>query len=581
MNDRPDLPPADADLVQQLSAIADHAVRQSRAAQPPLRDAAVPERSRRLVAAGALVAVVALVAGVAAVAMRDDGGRRVVAGPSTTDPAAAPGEVEYGGNITVLESREHGPQLCGAVAESYPPQCGGPDVVGWDWTAVDGEESANGTTWGTFYVVGTWAGGRLTLTRPPTAPVPTPRLPETDFTTPCEDLRDGSGGATDRLGDLPPGLDADPEYAGSWWDDANGVMNYGFTANVDEHRADIETQSTDPVCVVAMSTSQADLLAAQETLSSVSSRPVGIEMYGSGITLDRDEAGAPRFVLSVEVIVADPATTAWVESFIGAVPYRLGALLNPVEPLGTTPTTGTAPTATTAATPVEITNAEQALAAWEAAGITDYSFTFTPSCFCSLVETTIAVQAGIGKSSNPEQTPEFALTVEQLIAEVARAEVEATGEVRINWSELGVPVEVSIDWLENGIDDEMAWTVMNFTEPEPVVGPDLAALDAAEAQWSAAGVAEYSYRITNTMCECAPLDAVVTVRGGEVVSVDGEYPTGFVTPTVEEWFDKIRGSGEVSVTYGDRGAPTRIVFNESQAPVDGAIGYILTYTFNA
>jgi hypothetical protein len=302
----------------------------------------VSTRSRRLVVASAFAGVIALVVGIAALAMRDEGGPSIVAGPSTIDPSAGSGDVEYGGNVTVLESTDHGPQLCGAVAESYPPQCGGPDIVGWDWTAVEGEESANGTTWGTFYLVGTWADGQLTLTRPPTGPLPVPQ-PDTDYTTPCEELRDGPGGATDPLGDLTLGLDADPEYAGSWWDDTSGVMNYGFTANVDAHRAEIEAQTTDPVCVVAMPTSQADLLAAQETLLSVSSRPVGIEMYGSGTMLDRDESGAPQFVLAISVIVADPVTKAWVESFIGEVPYRLGALLNPVEPL-TTPTPGSAST---------------------------------------------------------------------------------------------------------------------------------------------------------------------------------------------------------------------------------------------
>ena len=51
----------------------------------------------------------------------------------------------YTVTTTVLESPEHGPQLClGGVAESLPPQCGGPDIVGWDWESVAGEESELG-----------------------------------------------------------------------------------------------------------------------------------------------------------------------------------------------------------------------------------------------------------------------------------------------------------------------------------------------------------------------------------------------------------------------------------------------------
>jgi hypothetical protein len=78
---------------------------------------------------------------------------------------AAVGEVA--GQGTVLQIEDQAPQLClGAVAESYPPQCGGPEVVGWDWDAVDLEESASDVTWGTYAVVGTWDGTRFTVTQP-------------------------------------------------------------------------------------------------------------------------------------------------------------------------------------------------------------------------------------------------------------------------------------------------------------------------------------------------------------------------------------------------------------------------------
>lgn len=83
-------------------------------------------------------------------------------------------------SATVLESPGHGPQLCHAVAESYPPQCSGPDVVGWDWAAVEGEETASGTTWGVYEVTGTWDGTRLTLTEPAGPPrfdLPDDQLP--------------------------------------------------------------------------------------------------------------------------------------------------------------------------------------------------------------------------------------------------------------------------------------------------------------------------------------------------------------------------------------------------------------------
>ena len=76
---------------------------------------------------------------------------------------AAPGEVR--GQGTVLQIADAAPQFClGAVAESYPPQCSGPELIGWDWTAVDGEETAGDVTFGAYAVSGTWDGSALTVT---------------------------------------------------------------------------------------------------------------------------------------------------------------------------------------------------------------------------------------------------------------------------------------------------------------------------------------------------------------------------------------------------------------------------------
>lgn len=58
--------------------------------------------------------------------------------PSATEPALAIG--------TVLD-RDGGQVLClGPVAESAPPQCDGPDLVGWDWSLVDHQE-ISGVRW--------------------------------------------------------------------------------------------------------------------------------------------------------------------------------------------------------------------------------------------------------------------------------------------------------------------------------------------------------------------------------------------------------------------------------------------------
>lgn len=112
----------------------------------------------------------------------------LTSGDSTTPTPAAVAETRYTTTATVLQSERHGPQLClGGMNDSYPPQCGGPDVIGWDWRAVEGEESAHGTTWGSYTVLGTWDGKAFTLTEPPRPPDPTSpsAADEGRFATPC------------------------------------------------------------------------------------------------------------------------------------------------------------------------------------------------------------------------------------------------------------------------------------------------------------------------------------------------------------------------------------------------------------
>jgi hypothetical protein len=94
----------------------------------------------------------------------DGAGSGPVAAPAS-NPAA---EGEVLGQGTVLQIDGEATMFClGAVMESYPPQCNGPQIVGWDWAAVEGAETASGVTWGTFAVRGTWDGTALTVTQPP------------------------------------------------------------------------------------------------------------------------------------------------------------------------------------------------------------------------------------------------------------------------------------------------------------------------------------------------------------------------------------------------------------------------------
>ncbi|MFC3689943.1 hypothetical protein [Aquipuribacter hungaricus] len=95
--------------------------------------------------------------------------------PVTAAPAGAGSDLVpegYDGAFVteglVLDEPGVGPQLCvDVVLESNPPQCGGPDLVGWDWDAVPARsyETGSGVRFGTYRLTGTFDGDRLTLTR--------------------------------------------------------------------------------------------------------------------------------------------------------------------------------------------------------------------------------------------------------------------------------------------------------------------------------------------------------------------------------------------------------------------------------
>lgn len=96
----------------------------------------------------------------------DPGGGSAVTPPATVP--AAPGPVRSRNLATVMDvdTTDDRVELClGAVAESYPPQCGGPAIIGWDWKDHRQMYEQQGTVrWGTFAVTGTWDGEEFTVT---------------------------------------------------------------------------------------------------------------------------------------------------------------------------------------------------------------------------------------------------------------------------------------------------------------------------------------------------------------------------------------------------------------------------------
>ncbi|CAN5378329.1 hypothetical protein BH09ACT12_BH09ACT12_36730 [soil metagenome] len=153
-----------------------------------------------------------------------DAGAAGAAGAAPQPPASVPaatGSVRSTGLPTVMDTGD-GAELClGAIAESYPPQCGGPAIPNWDWDAQDGTyDQQDDVRWGTYAVTGTWDGTSFTVTDALTGALYDPMMPE-PATLPEPDV----AYSADELEGISEGLrDELPGYQGSYADQEGHVL---------------------------------------------------------------------------------------------------------------------------------------------------------------------------------------------------------------------------------------------------------------------------------------------------------------------------------------------------------------------
>jgi hypothetical protein len=181
----------------------------------------------------------------------------------TTAPRPAP-ERRYEVDGTVLEANE-GPKLClGFLLTSLPPQCGDVPIAGWDWAAVEGEQSRAGTTWGAYHVVGTYDGDIFTVTDVSAYKGEEHLGGTVDFSSPCPEPVGGwpvpkGGVATQEHARAADAYAvAQPDYVASWkthLDEERAefgpvVFNALFTGDIGRHEAAIRKLWESPLCVV-------------------------------------------------------------------------------------------------------------------------------------------------------------------------------------------------------------------------------------------------------------------------------------------------------------------------------------------
>lgn len=209
-------------------------------------------------------------------------------------------------------------ELCtGAMMTSYPPQCGGPKLLGeFSWDDVESERHG-GVRWTNnwYFAVGHYDGAAdtFTLTRPLSSEPPAGHSvdePEPiDFPQLCEDpFRGGDPDFTDDLEAqerLQRRLEELDGYVGSWVSDGQNLFNVLVTGDPDAAFADLRQIWPGGLCVEQRDVAtEDDVRAAQDALSEHFEE---LAITSSG--------GGPG-VLEVGVTFADDATVARIHEIV-------------------------------------------------------------------------------------------------------------------------------------------------------------------------------------------------------------------------------------------------------------------------
>lgn len=242
---------------------------------------------------------------------------RTVSTP-TGMPKASPaleGEV-LAPRVTVLDDG-HGPELClGAIAESYPPQCGGPAIRNWSWGDHKHQRAA-GVRWGFFTLVGTWDGAVFTYRR--NGKPPKEREPELEFASPCKPPSGGWRAADpSRTGpsDLEGALQAvskHPHLGGVWVDTRKeripgsaepSIINAKVTRGAAEARHMIRAHWGGALCVSKARHTEKELRKVQSAVEAVGG------FLGAGTDIINE-------TVDLQVIFDDGSIQSWADATYG------------------------------------------------------------------------------------------------------------------------------------------------------------------------------------------------------------------------------------------------------------------------
>lgn len=200
-------------------------------------------------------------------------------------PTSPPGDgtqlgVSTAYHATVLDDGS-GPELClGGVMESYPPQCGGPALTGWDWSDWEGHyEEASGVRWGTFWVAGYYNPWESTIAVEDAEPAEEHDWPDTsgvgevDFTSPCPEpagswrVLDPALTTEETMYTAIAAAETLDGFAGSWIDQSPNPWNAKQPEpGDDEQMLEYEMSMNDPELLILNVRTTGDVAATESAL---------------------------------------------------------------------------------------------------------------------------------------------------------------------------------------------------------------------------------------------------------------------------------------------------------------------------
>jgi hypothetical protein len=242
------------------------------------------------------------------------------AAPSDGAPTPVPdGEVRTQGLVMVLDDGD-GPEMClGGVAESYPPQCGGPALTDFEWGDV-GFEEASGVKWGSYALTGSFDGTAFTVTDAiPAALYDVMAEPEQDpLAAACDDAT-----TTDTAKATPEDMDATlaaasalPTYATAWL--TGNTINVAVTEDAEGAEAELRRTWGGMLCVTTVERTEADL----NTINQELQAELGEQLLTSG-------SFAPDS-LDAQVVFDDGSIQDWADEVYGEGLVRISSALVPV-----------------------------------------------------------------------------------------------------------------------------------------------------------------------------------------------------------------------------------------------------------